>query len=421
MIAPTVHFDAPTLDSVEAKAVEWWWPGYLPKGKVVIIEGDPSLGKSQLTIDIAARLSRGAPFPGDRTQHGPTHVVMVTFEDGIEDTMVPRLVAAGARLCNVTALRSVAYDESMPHLWRLPDDIPALQQLVQSRSAGLVVIDTLGSAMASNTAQRKATDPAYEALAHLARMCEDTGCTVLVIRHFTKSAAGNAVSQGGGSMGVIGMARVCLAVHRDPDVEVPASQPELDVHRVLTVVKNNLAPKAISRTFQVMQGANLAPCISWRGTSTRTADGLVEARRIASDPASRSRKDEAEDFLRMALADGPLPMRECEDRAKQEGISTPTLKRAADHLGIRKQKGPGKDGRWFWMMPQGKKTTEEGGGDDGPLGVVGSLGRLAMFPAATPITVTLDNGVTVETTAGDPDLEAMQSRITDIAIHQEAA
>jgi hypothetical protein len=76
------------LSEVEPESVEWLWPGRVPLGKLTVLDGDPGLGKSAMTLDIAARLSAGLELPdGERCE--PAGVVLMSAEDGLGDTIRP--------------------------------------------------------------------------------------------------------------------------------------------------------------------------------------------------------------------------------------------------------------------------------------------------------------------------------------------
>src|SRR5690349_11851076 len=110
-----------TVDDVEPERVSWLWPGRLPFGKLALLDGDPSLGKSTLTLDLAARISTGSPMPDRATLNGPRNVVLLSAEDGVGDTIRPRLETAGADLRRVHVFESVHVTDDH---WR-PPSLPA--------------------------------------------------------------------------------------------------------------------------------------------------------------------------------------------------------------------------------------------------------------------------------------------------------
>ncbi|MDQ6849430.1 MAG: AAA family ATPase, partial [Actinomycetota bacterium] len=145
--------DAPgvvRLADVQPERVSWLWPGRLPLGKLVVIDGDPSTGKSTLMLDLAARITTNTPFPdGTRPGDGPAGagVLLLSAEDGLADTIAPRLIAAGADLEWVHALTEVPVRDQdgitkmVPP--SLPRDIPVIRRIVEDESVSLVIVDVL--------------------------------------------------------------------------------------------------------------------------------------------------------------------------------------------------------------------------------------------------------------------------------------
>lgn len=101
------HLDAPLVQDVKAERVRWLWPRRIPRGKLVILDGDPGLGKSTVGLDLAARVSTASPFPDGSCTDYPADVIILSAEDSISDTIRPRLEAAGADLSRIRVFRSV--------------------------------------------------------------------------------------------------------------------------------------------------------------------------------------------------------------------------------------------------------------------------------------------------------------------------
>lgn|GEM_PF-3456641 len=227
-------------DVEPGRAVEWLWRGHVPRGTVTIFEGDPGLGKSALTCDLAARVSTGAPMP-DGTPGVVGGAVILSAEDSLRDVIRPRLEAAGADLERVVALAAIrtAEGERLPEL---PLDLGALERAIVESSAVLVVIDPLMAYLGVEVNSWRDQD-VRRALAPLAALAERAGCAVVIIRHLNKGAGGSAIYRGGGSIGIVGAARAAFVVAKDPDDATA---------RVLAPVKCNLAAPPASRTFRVV-------------------------------------------------------------------------------------------------------------------------------------------------------------------------
>jgi hypothetical protein len=130
------------LSEVEPSTVEWLWPGYIPRGKVTLVVGDPALGKSTLTSDLAARVTTGAPMPGGGAD-GPAGVVLLNAEDGDADTIRPRFDAAGGDPRRVLLIPHLQLDGGAERPLSLPEDVDCLREAVRECEAQLVVMDPL--------------------------------------------------------------------------------------------------------------------------------------------------------------------------------------------------------------------------------------------------------------------------------------
>jgi hypothetical protein len=344
------------LSEVQPETVEWLWRDRIPLRKLTVLDGDPGLGKSTLTLDLAARLSRGAPMP-DGTPGLFGGVVILTAEDGLADTIVPRLEAVGADRSRIVALEGVRLDDS-EHTPTLPDDLPALTEAIAYVRARLVVVDPLVAFLGAAVDSWK-DQSIRRALYPLAQLADYTGAAVVAVRHLTKGEGGQALYRGGGSIGIIGAARAGLLVARDPDDAQ---------RRVLAVTKSNLGPEPCSLAFRLEAGPNGAARVAWEGTSPHGAGALLAT---PSDPETRSELERADDLLRELLADGPLATRELEQAAEAEGISRRTLQRARGRLKtVRQRDGFGPGGRWLVSLPTYTATHHKDRQGDG-LAVLG--------------------------------------------------
>ena len=322
------------LADVEPEQVRWIWQGWMPAGKVCILDGDPGLGKSTLALDIAARVSRGLPMPdGTRSQlDGPRGVVILSAEDGLADTTRIRLDAAGADCERIVAIVATSDAEGAP----MPTlaDVAHVRAAIRAIDAALVIVDPLMAYLPADVNSFKDQD-VRRALTPWIRLASATGAAVLLVRHLNKSAGMSAIQRGGGSIGIIGAARCGWLLAADPDDEQ---------RRILAHVKGNLGPRPESLRLRTVAADNGASLIEWGGTSPLTADELA----TPPNPEGRSEKREAIDFLREILADGPRTFKDCQQAAKEAGISERTLDRAKAALYVRSiRHGPG----WAWSLP----------------------------------------------------------------------
>jgi RecA-family ATPase len=211
------------LSSVEPEEVSWLWPSWLALGKLALVDGDPGLGKSATTLDLAARVSAGKAFP-DGSPCEPGGVVLLTAEDGLADTIRPRLDAAGADTSKILSLATVTDENGHERLLSIPEDLGLLEKGIRRVEARLVVVDPLMAFLSGETNSHRDQD-VRRALAPLARLAERTGACVLVIRHLNKAAANNPLYRGGGSIGIIGAARMAFVVGKDPKTRTAALLP----------------------------------------------------------------------------------------------------------------------------------------------------------------------------------------------------
>jgi len=345
------------LSEVEPERVEWLWPGRLPLGKLAVLDGDPGLGKSAMSLDVAARVSAGLELPdGQRCE--PAGVVLLSAEDGLADTIRPRLDAAGADTQRVVALSTVP-DGKTERSLSIPEDLPAVERAIRRVGASLVVVDPIMAFLSGNTNSHKDQD-VRRALAPLAKLAERTGAAILIVRHLNKASGGNTLYRGGGSIGIIGAARSGMVVAEDPN------DPE---RRILAQNKQNLSNLAASLVFTVQTAPNGAARVVWCGQSELNASQILRA---PLDEEEKSSLSEAKEFLQDELKEGPMGAKQVKNNAHQGDISQRTLKRAKADLGVKSTKEA--DGSWTWSLP---KKAAEGGHSSaaGPLGTVGPLGK----------------------------------------------
>jgi hypothetical protein len=314
------RLQAARLADVEPEAVSWLWPGRLPLGKVVLLEGDPGLGKSTVALDLAARVTAGRRWPDKGACAPAAPVVILSAEDGPADTIRPRFDAAGGDPNLAVVITGVT---GLPGgLVSLPDHVELLREHVRALGARLVLVDPLTAYLAGHVNSHRDHD-VRRALAPLAALAHDTGALVLVIRHLNKSIGGPAIYRGGGSIGIAGAARAVFVVAADPG---DASR------RVLAPVKSNLATLSPSLTFTLDDVGGVAR-VSWGAPSPLTAAQLLAAQ--SGDDDERSALDAACELVRDVLADRPVSARDLERHAREAGVSRRTLERARARLGVR--------------------------------------------------------------------------------------
>lgn len=253
------------LADVEPVRVSWVWPGRIPAGRLTVLDGDPGLGKSTITLDLAARITRGDAMPdGAPGLNLPRGVILMGAEDGLADTVRPRLDAARADVRRVVALADVRDGDR----YRLPTvaDVDRLERAQRAVDAALLVVDPLAAFLGHGVDGHRDTE-VRQALAELAALAERTGLAVLVLRHLSKSGGANPLYRGGGSIGVIAAARSGLLLAADPDDPT---------RRVLASTKCNLAPMPPSLALTLDHADGVARVL-WLGKDERRATDLRRA------------------------------------------------------------------------------------------------------------------------------------------------
>jgi hypothetical protein len=312
------------LSTVKAEKVSWLWRGRLPKGKLVTLDGDPGLGKSTLAVELIAHITTGTDWPDDTTPEYTGSVVVFSAEDGLADTVRPRVDAAGGDATKVVAVIGVptGYDDDGKLVIRplTLGDTGAIEAAIVEHGAILAVVDVLMAFLPGATDSHRDQD-VRAVLSQLSTIAERTGCTFLFIRHLTKgSGGGDPMYRGGGSIGIIGAARLGLAVARDPDD---------DERRVLAVVKSNLAKIAPSLAYRLEETPPLGVSrVIWDGEVSHTAADLLR------NNDGGSQRPWSQVWLSVFLADGRRKSTDVKAAAEKAGIKERTLQAAAQKLGV---------------------------------------------------------------------------------------
>ena len=338
------------LDTVEPTSVKWLWNQRLALGKLTLIAGDPGLGKSFLTLDLAARVSTGQAMPGDTWDNGepmdrfPGTAILLSAEDDPADTIRPRLEAAGADLRRVAFVAGVRTGGAVKS-FSLRDDLKHLHSICKAQpETRLIVIDPISAYLGdeeghSNTKVRNL-------LAPLAKLAQDYNVAVVAVTHLNKSGQGNAQSaiyRAMGSLAFTAAARTVHLVTRDPE------DPE---RRLMVPIKNNLGQDRTGFGFTLALTNEGGTAVQWESQPTdESADALLDrlSRPGVGNAAASSKFDEAVDWLKEELKNGPVATSVLQLAAEAEGISPKTLKRARSALDIESYK---QDHIWLVRLPE---------------------------------------------------------------------
>jgi RecA-family ATPase len=334
--------DAPGVlaSAIKATSVEWLWRDRIPLGKVTVVDGDPDKGKSLLTMDLVARVTSERSMP-DGTAGVPGGAVVLNAEDDASDTIIPRLLAAGANLDRVRILKTVR-DRDL----EIPGDNDVIREAALSAGARLITIDPLMAFLTLKANSWRDQD-VRRALRPLADLAAELRAAIIVVRHLNKSdSEGNPLYRGGGSIGIIGAARAGLLVGADPDDETGET-------RILAMTKSNLARKAPSLRYRIIEKNPGIVVIEWLGESEHRASMILST----PDTGQRSAADECARFLSAYLEDGARPSVEVIAAARRSGFSERTIDRAKIRARIKAYRvGFGTAAKWMWTIAESAKS-----------------------------------------------------------------
>jgi putative DNA primase/helicase len=330
--------DLVRVSDVPMEAINWLWPGRIAKGKISLIAGHPGLGKSQVTISIAATVSKGGLWPVDDVPAQAGNVVFLSAEDDVADTLKPRLIASGADTERIAVIQSVR-DHNRPRMFSFTADLDKLQQL----KADLLIIDPitayLGDVDSHNNADIRSV------LAPLAELASRQKMAVLCVSHLNKSQNVEAVCRVSGSMAFVAAARAAYVV--SPDKEDKS-------RRLLLPLKNNIGRDNSGLAFRIepwiLETGFETSVIEWEADPV---DSSLDDHFTQASSERRTALDDAKDFLGAVLANGPMPFKELEQEAQEQGHALATIRRAKSELGIKPEK-QGQKGPWIWQLPDPK-------------------------------------------------------------------
>ena len=312
------------MESVEVEQIEWLLYPFIPYGKVTIIQGDPGEGKTTMVLQIIAKMTKGEPILPESVHDEivkPVNVIYQTAEDGLGDTIKPRLLAAGADCSKVLVID----DQDQP-LTMLD---ARLEEAIEQTKARMVVLDPIQGFLGANVDMHRANEirPLMKRVSVLA---EKHHCSIILIGHMNKNSTGKSSYRGLGSIDFQAAARSVLIVGRIKD------DPEI---RVVCHAKSSLAPEGKSIAFRLDKMTGF----EWIGEYDITADDLLSG-------DSRGQKGKhAKDFLMEILEEGAVSQKKISEEAEKRGIKKKTLWNAKKELNIDSIKiGT----QWFWEFAE---------------------------------------------------------------------
>ncbi|SMH39189.1 AAA family ATPase [Maritimibacter sp. HL-12] len=314
------------LNTIDPKEVEWLWEPFIPFSMITIMEGDPGVGKSFLAMQLAAQISIGGELPeGQKLDRG--RVLYLSAEDDAAYTIRPRIDAMGGDPTRIRVQGDfLSLDEK---------GLNALMREVRRKPPDLLILDPLFAYVPSGQDMYK-PNVIRQLLSFLKDIAETGETAVLIVRHLTKAKHDKAIYRGGGSMDVIGAARSAFLVCEHPN----DSSTKLVVH-----IKHNIAKRGQTQSYEIYAEDGGMATLNWLGPSDITIDDLISSE---GGTPKMSALDEAIQFLRVFLKNGPEPTTKVEKEAAARDISEKTLERARRSLGVVSKK---KGKSWVLSLP----------------------------------------------------------------------
>ena len=326
---------------IQPLAITWLWDGWLPAGKLTILAGAAGTGKTTLALGLAAALTGGGRWPDGKACRTRGNVLIWSSEDNPDDTLVPRLIAAGADMNRCHFIEGITQNgESAP--FDPSQDIHELHKAVcRIGGVSLLIIDPIVSAVAGDMHRANDVRRSLQAVVDFAEIHK---CAVVGITHFAKGGAGKSPQDRViGSQAFGALARMVLVAAKEEDGD----------RRVLARAKSNIAPDDGGVAYQLdvveIEGGIQTTRARWAGViegSARDILGDVEH----DEDGDASEKADAELFLRDLLSDCPLPTKQVKADADGAGYSWATIRRAQKSLKITARKD-GMRGGWVWELP----------------------------------------------------------------------
>ncbi len=304
--------------SVVPKQVDWLWYPYIPYGKITLLQGDPGEGKSTIMVQLAALLTKGGKLPDGSAVIEPQNVVYQCAEDGMEDTIKPRLVTAGAD-CD-----RIAYIRDSDTVLTISDE--RIESTIRDTKARMLVLDPIQAFIPQN-ADMQSASKMRSIMRNLADVAERYSCAVILVGHMSKTSGMKNLYRGLGSIDIVAIARSVLMIERDTEC------PEM---RYMFPVKSSLAPEGCPIGFMLDSETGF----QWLGRCRKTTA-------LDEETSDLGKKEKAAMLLQMFLATEDKSSLELLEQFQKLGISRRTVQTVKKELGIKAYQ---KNRTWYWSL-----------------------------------------------------------------------
>ena len=327
------------MSEIEPQPINWLWEDYIAKGTFTLITGEPDLGKSQITLSMAAIVTTGGIWPVGGKQSEMGNVILISAEDSPEHTIRTRLEANGANLSKVHLLDGIRKSDSNSDckLFNLKSNLNELETMINEiKGVTMIVVDPL-SAYLSGVDSYKNTD-VRSMLAPLSKLAERFDLAIVCVEHPPKSSNGRAMNQVGGSIAFVAASRSAYLVSKDPEDEE---------RRLFLKIKNNLSNYSGGISFTVEShklpnGIEISKVV-WGDEPVKiTADEVLA---YYNQTEFQHKKESRKKWLQEELADGPKNAAEVEKKALTQGITEKQLRNTREYAGVSSDKTDF-DGGW---------------------------------------------------------------------------
>jgi hypothetical protein len=346
------------LATVKPRALRWLWPGHLVRGGLELIAGTPEIGKSQVRCQYVACATTGRAWPNGMPGITPCRAIMLTAEDVIDRTLVPRLIAAGANLRLIEELKCVRRNDR-DEMFLLSEDLDKLERLIRYYGdVGLVTIDPITAYMGhgKHFDSHRATDVRSQ-LSPLKQLAESTDVAFSAVTHPPKNASARALDHFIGSQAFIAAARIGHLCVEEMGKDDDGSKHPTG-RRFFTNPKINIAARQSTLIYciDIVQtgfdedGTPIeAPVVRWEGETDITAEQAL----AAAKPTKARKSLGVQEFLSDILISGPVLRNTIVVRGMERGFSLDQLKRAKRALSVEAFRKKGlKSGPSYWAFPQ---------------------------------------------------------------------